>query len=203
MKQIIYIHWWNVFPDEDTLIKVLKSWTYDPQREKRKKRGNRIAESLKSEYEFFRPPMPNELNASYKVWKLRFEKVQSIINNEDLILIWHSLGWMFLIKYIWENWFPKKIKQLHLVSAVFDESDMDDDEKYSWDFSYSPDIIPNLQKYCDQIFIYHSTDDDIVPYSHGQKIKSYLPNAEFITLHDRWHFNQETFPEILENILNS
>lgn len=131
MKQIIYIHWWNVFPDEDTLIKVLESWTYDPQREKRKKRGNRIAEYLKSDYDFFRPPMPNELNASYKVWKLRFEKVQNIVNNEDLILIWHSLGWMFLIKYIWENWFPKKIKQLHLVSAVFDESDMDEDEKYS------------------------------------------------------------------------
>lgn len=203
MKQIIYIHWWNVFPDEDTLIKVLESWTYDPQREKRKKRGNRIAEYLKSDYDFFRPPMPNELNASYKVWKLRFEKVQNIVNNEDLILIWHSLGWMFLIKYIWENWFPKKVKQLHLVSAVFDESDMDEDEKYSWDFAYNSDIIVNLQKYCDQIFIYHSTDDDIVPYSHAQKIKSYLPNAKLITLHDRWHFNQETFPEILENILNS
>lgn len=42
---------------------------------------------------------------------------------------------MFLIKYLGENIFPlpggKKIKQLHLISPVFDESGMDDDEKYS------------------------------------------------------------------------
>lgn len=145
--------------------------------------------------------MPNKYNANYKARKIWFEKIFPYFKNEDLQIIWHSLWGMFLIKYIWKNWFPKKIKKLHLVSPVFDESDMDEDEKYSWDFAYSADIIPNLEKYCDQIFLYHSTDDDIVPYSHSEKIKSYLPNAKLMTLTDRWHFfNEETFPEILENI---
>lgn len=78
---------------------------------------------------------------------------------------------------------------------------MDDDEKYSWDFAYSPEIIPHIQSQVDQIFLYHSTDDTIVPYSHTEKIKAYLPDAKLITLTDRGHFfGQVEFPELLENI---
>jgi len=49
--------------------------------------------------------------------------------------------------------------------------------------------------------LYHSTDDDVVPYVHAEKIKSYLPKAKLITLTDRGHINQPEFPEILENIM--
>lgn len=78
---------------------------------------------------------------------------------------------------------------------------MDEDEKYSGDFAYSPEIIPNIQTQVDQIFLYHSTDDDIVPYAHTEKIKAYLPAAKLITFTDRGHFFGElTFPELLENI---
>jgi len=202
MKQLIYIHGWTVFPDNDRFCKVLESRDYDPRKEYKKTRKDRLAEKLKLDYEFFKPEMPNKFNANYKTRKIWFEKIFEYFNKEYLILIWHSLWWMFLIKYIWENWFPKKVKQLHLVSAVFDESDMDEDEKYSWDFAYRPDIIKNLEKHCEEIFIYHSKDDDIVPCSHAEKIKSYLPDAKLITLTDRWHFfNESKFPEILKNIL--
>lgn len=158
-------------------------------------------EKLESKYEFFKPEMPNKYNANYKAWKIWFEKTLPYLNNEDLVLIWHSQWWMFLIKYIWENWFPKKIAQLHLVSSIFDESDMDEDIKYSWDFLYNPDIINNIENYADKIFLYHSTDDNIVPYSHAEKIKSYLTNAKLITLTDRCHITQAEFPELLANIL--
>lgn len=146
--------------------------------------------------------MPNKNMASYKAWKIWFEKIFPYLNDEDLVLVWHSLWAMFLIKYLWENTFPKKIKQLHLVSSVFDESDMDDDEKYSWDFAYDPQIIHHIENQVEEIFLYHSTDDDIVPYAHTQKIKAYLPKAKVITLTDRGHFfGQLEFPELLENII--
>jgi hypothetical protein len=109
---------------------------------------------------------------------------------------------MFLIKYLWENTFPKKIKQLHLISSVFDESDMSEEEKYSWDFAYDPEIIRNIQAQVEEIFLYHSTDDDIVPYAHTEKIKAYLPKAKLITLTDKGHlFGVSEFPELLENII--
>ncbi len=203
MKQIIFIHGWNRFPNNEALCKELENREYSPFEEK-KKRKERLTDELKWKYEIFKPEMPNKFNASYMVRKLRFEKVLVFINNEELVLIWHSLWWQFLLKYIWENWFPKKIKQLHLVSTVVDASDRTPEKQYQWDFEFDLNIIPNLEKHCDQIFIYHSTDDKEVPYSHAEKIKSYLPNAKLITLTDRWHlYNKETFPEILENILIS
>jgi hypothetical protein len=46
-----------------------------------------LSAELKSEYQFFKPEMPNKFNASYMVWKVWFEKVLSYLNNEDLVLI--------------------------------------------------------------------------------------------------------------------
>lgn len=198
MKQLIYIHGGMCFPDTETMCKVLSTRDYNPLEEKQWKDW---FEDIKWTYQIIRPEMPNKNMASYKMWKIWFEKIFPYLNDEDLILVGHSLGAMFLIKYLWENTFPKKIHQLHLISSVFDESDMDEDEKYSGDFAYSPEIIPNIKTQVDQIFLYHSTDDDIVPYSHTEKIKAYVPDAKLITLTDRGHFFGElTFPELLANI---
>lgn len=188
------------FPDNETFCKVLETRDYNPFEDK-KRRKNRLAQEVKWTHQFTKLDMPNKDMASYKARKIWFEKIFPYLNNEELILIGHSLGWMFLIKYLWENNFPKRIQQLHLVAAVFDESDMEEDEKYAGDFAYSPDIIKNIEHQAEEIFIYHSTDDDIVPYAHAEKIKSYLPTAKLISFNDRGHFNQAEFPELLENIL--
>lgn len=89
-----------------------------------------------------------------------------------------------------------------MVSSVFDESDMSEEEKYLADFVYSPEIISNLERQAEEIFLYHSTDDIVVPYSHVEKIKACLPKAKLITFTDRGHINQPEFPELLENILH-
>ena len=104
------------------------------------------------------------------------------------------------MKYLGENTFPKKIKQLHLVAAVVDGSDRPANKQYLWDFAFEANTIANIENKTENIFIYHSTDDPVVPYSHAQKIKSYLPNAKLITFTDRGHFSQPEFPELLENI---
>ena len=199
MKQLIYIHGWMCQPDNDAFCKAIETWDYDPFEDKSNRKD--WFEKLKSSYQIIRPSMPNKNMATYKAWKIWFEKILPYLNDEDLIMVGHSLWAMFLIKYLWENNFPKRIKQLHLLSSVFDESDMDDDEKYSWDFAYDPKVIPHIENQVEEIFLYHSTDDDIVPYAHTQKIKAYLPKAKVITFTDRGHFFGEVeFPELLENI---
>ncbi len=86
---------------------------------------------------------------------------------------------------------------------MVDASDRAPEKQCQWDFEFDLNTIPNIEKYCDKIFIYHSIDDPVVPYSHAQKIKSYLENAKLITFNNRWHFyKEETFPELLENIRN-
>ena len=201
MKQLIVIGGWSVFPDNDTFCEALKMWEYNPFEDK-EGRKDWIAQKLIWTYQIIRPEMPIKQMASYKVWKIWFEKTFPYLNEEELVLVGNSLGAMFLIKYLWENPFPKKIQQLHLIAGVFDESDMSDEEKYAGDFAYSPEIISNLTSKVEQIYMYHSIDDPSVPYSHAQKIKSYLPKATLLTFTDRGHFNQPEFPELLANILH-
>ncbi len=200
MKQLIFIHWWTCFSDNDAFCKALETRDYNPF-EKKKRRSDWLKEELTSDYQIIKPDMPNKQMASYKAWKIWFEKIFSYLNDEDLVIVGHSLWWMFLIKYLWENTFPKKIKQLHLISSVFDKSNLPKEEKYLWAFAYDPKIISNLEDKADTISLYHSTDDEVVPYSHVEKIKAYLPEAKLITFTDRGHINQPEFPELLENIL--
>jgi len=46
----------------------------------------------------------------------------------------------------------------------------------------------------------HSKDDPVVPFTQLKKYQQALPNAETVVFENREHFNQETFPEIIELI---
>ena len=199
MKQFIYIGGWNRFPDIESLCKDLEKRDYNPFEEK-KRRSDWLKVQLVWDYQMIKPDMPNRDMASYRVWKIWFEKIFPYLNEEDLVLIGHSLWWNFLMKYLGENTFPKKIKQLHLVAAVVDGSDRPANKQYLWDFAFEANTIANIENKAENIFIYHSTDDPVVPYSHSQKIKAYLPNAKLMTFTDRGHFSLPEFPELLENI---
>lgn len=69
------------------------------------------------------------------------------------------------MKYLTENNFPKKIKQLHLVSALIDDQDLPPEESYLGDFEFNTTKIPEIQNICEKIFLYHSKDDTCVPFS--------------------------------------
>ena len=200
MKQIIYIHWGSRYPDNDAFCEDMKTWDYTPFEEK-KRWKHWLKIQTENRYEFFHPEMPNKFLASYRAWKIWFEKVFPYLNDEGVILIWHSLWWNFLLKYLIENWFPKKVLQLHLVAAVIDGRDRPEHKQYLGDFKFDVDNIWILADVAEKIFIYHSTDDHVVPYSHALAIKSYLPEAELLTFADRGHLNISEFPELLENIV--
>ena len=54
----------------------------------------------------------------------------------------------------------------------------------------------------DKVFLYHSKDDDIVPFNNLEKYKKELPDAKVEIFEDRGHFVVEEFPEIIINIRN-
>jgi predicted alpha/beta hydrolase family esterase len=65
--------------------------------------------------------MPCRENASYPAWKIWFEKIFPYLNEENIIIVAHSLGGIFISKYLSENAFPKHLAQLHLVAPVLDD----------------------------------------------------------------------------------
>lgn len=161
----------------------------------RKEWKNTMDVKLGEGFEVFLPNMPNTVNARYFEWKIWFERVLELLG-DDLIFIGHSLGGIFLAKYLSENIIDKKTKAVILVAPPFDGAN---DIESLVDFNL-PDSLSNLSKQCENIYLIQSKDDPLVPFEQVEKYKKALPSAKIMAFEDRGHFSQETFPEIVELI---
>jgi hypothetical protein len=164
-------------------IKIRKTWK------------NTMDIKLGKNFEVFLPDMPNRNNARYFEWKIWFERVMKLLN-KDLTLIGHSLGGIFLAKYFSENKTDKKIKALMLVSAPFNDANIDE----SLNDFILPRTLSFIEKQCKKIYLIQSKDDHIVPFEQMNKYKKELPSAKTLIFENRDHFSQETFPEIIKLI---
>ena len=195
---MLFIGWWNCYSTREDFTEELKKWDYDPF-EVKKKWKNSLWKELWESYQVAILDMPNKNIALYKEWKIQFEKTFPYLI-WDQIIIAHSLWTIFILKYLTENWFPKKIKQLHLVSALIDDKDMPPEESYLGDFVFDIYKIPGIQNICEKVFLYHSKDDFCVPFSQWERLHEFLPNAKFEVFEDRWHMNMKDFPELIQNV---
>ena len=198
MQQILFIWLWNAYHSREDFVKELKKWDYNPF-EVKKKWKNTLSKELWENYQVALLDMPNKNIALYKEWKIQFEKTFEYLNG-DQIIIAHSLWTTFILKYLTENSFPQTIKQLHLVSASIDEEGMPAEESYFWDFTFDIQRIPEIEKICNKIFLYHSKDDFCVPFSQWERLYEFLPNSKFEIFEYRGHMNMEKFPELIQNI---
>lgn len=195
-KQIIVIHGGDTFETYEEYIAFLKDFSIDSlDYFTRKTWKETLSEKIGSQFEVIVPKMPNKTNAKYSEWKIWFEKLVPLLNSE-IVLVGHSLGGIFLAKYLSENILPRKIKGAFLVAAPYDDKDAD----YSLaDFNLSDDL-GKLQSQSGKLFIFHSKDDPVVPFADFEKYKSALPDAHTVIFENRGHFNQEEFPELVDMI---
>ncbi len=198
MKQIICIHWGECFNQEE-LYTYLETTSFDPNQIK-KRRRNRLQIQCRDSHEVIIPNMPNKYSSDYIARKIRFERHFGYLNDEGIVLVGHSLWASFLTKRLSENTFPKQITQLHLVWTMLHHNWIP--WKWLQQFVSNLEKISNIQSQVNQIYIYHSEDDTIVPYKNAEDLAKILPNAIFVKFKNRWHLKQETFPELLENINN-
>ncbi len=153
-----------------------------------------LQQKLGSAFEVYCPAMPNKQNAKYAEWKIWFEKFVPFME-PNVILIGHSLGAIFLAKYLSENIFPVTIRATLLVGAPFNTPT----NHPLADFNLGA-VLSLLSKQAGDVFLYHSKDDQIVPYSNFQDYQQALPNTHLFSFEDRGHFRDEKFPEIIESI---
>ena len=194
-RQIIVIHGGDTFNTQGEYLSFLKNFEINFERLKQKSWKETLAENLGPDYEVVQPKMPNSINARYSEWTIWFEKMIPFFDKE-IILVGHSLGGIFIAKYLSENQFPKKILSTFLISAPYDDKDSGESLV---DFELKNDL-GNLQKQGGNIILYHSEDDRIVPFADLEKYRKLLPNAEVKIFKNRGHFQQEEFPELIEDI---
>lgn len=188
-KQIIIIHGGDAFKSYKEYISFLKNSKIDLKRMSAKRDWkSTIDKLLGKKFEVILPMMPNAINAKYSEWAIWFKRLIPHFNKE-VILIGHSLGGLFLVKYLSENNFPKKIRATFLIAAP-----------YSYASFAKPKNFKKLEKQGGKIFLFHSKNDPVVPFADFKKYKKELTNATARMFKNKSHFNQEKFPELVKDI---
>lgn len=197
MHQVFIIPGGDSFVTREKYLSFLKEFTVDnidTFSDDKKGWKDTLIASLGTSYEGFRMRMPNRDNASYEEWSVWFEKLIPFLKDE-VIFVGHSLGGAFLAKYLSQHTLPVTCNGLFLVSAPFN-TDTDD---ALGSFVVTPPL-DTLSRQCNHIFLYHSTDDPIVPFDELKKYQKELPAATARIFENRNHFLQEIFPELMEDI---
>jgi len=140
---------------------------------------------------------PEDWVPDYNKWKEVFEKNK--IDN-DSILVGHSAGTAFLLRWLAEN--KRKVNKVILIAPsiikygkYFKESDLKN-------FNYGA----SLKKYFNEITVFYSDNDDEDIIKSAEQINSKL-GGELINLKGRGHFTLDDmgtkkFPELLERIVS-
>lgn len=199
-QQIIHIHGGEAFSSYELYLERLRTMEIeDPLglAAPRKSWSKSMGETLGDAFEVYRPSMPSHNNAKYEEWKLWFERYFEFLR-DGVIIIGHSQGGEFLYRYLSENTMPVVVKRLITVGASAYKDDFGGED--GGDFHFKPDLVKDISKIIKDIHIFHSKDDDIVPFSHAEKLHELLPTAKLHIFEDRGHFLQETFPELISLI---
>lgn len=196
MKQILIIHGGESYSSYDVYLRHLKSVEIDYERLKPQQKWKPwIAEQL-PDVDVLLPTFPNGSNAVYDEWQIYFKKIIPFLG-DDTQLVGHSLGAMFLAKYLHTYTLPKKVRQLILIAGVYDDDFTGDNG------SFMPMSATGLERSADKIHLFHSEDDPVVPYAELAKFQRDLPNAITHSFETRGHFLEPTFPELLEILKQS
>lgn len=194
-RQVIFIHGGDPHDSYRQYLTHLKSFSVDLTRLNKKSWRKWLQSGLGTKYEVILLSMPNPNNAKYLEWEIWFKKFLPLINKE-IILAGHSLGGVFLAKYLSENKFSKKILGLFLVAPPFKGNDKSDPMA---DFIL-PKNMSRLAKYADKVHLYHSIDDKIVTSKDFNRYLKVLPQAKVRIFKNRGHFLGDKFPELVKDI---
>ena len=142
------------------------------------------------------PEMPEPYDPDYKKWSEVFEKFEL---DKETILIGHSCGGGFLVRWISEN----KIK----VGIVFLIAPWIDPNNNRAPKMFGEMRIEDISSYIDTIQLFISLDDDKEELDTADIIKSHITGLKIVEFTDKGHFTSgdmktNEFPELLEAILN-
>jgi len=194
MRQILFIHGGDTFDSHEEFMAALSTYSVDPYAKMRKWRMT-LQDELQGTYAVLLPEMPNKQNASYDAWKLWFEKYLPHLHAGD-VLVGHSLGAAFLIRYLSEERLPISVSGVYLIATPF----FCEDSPAGGDFRFNTRSLQQVLGNTKNLVFYHSEDDQVVPFSDLRHFLEHFPQARTMIFKDRGHFVQESFPELLEDL---
>ena len=188
MKQILFLHGGESFSSYDSYLEWLKAKELDYDRLKYAPRWREWIAEQATDCDVLTPNMPNSFNAVYAEWVIYFEKILPMLTG-DVTIVGHSLGGMFLAKYFHTHKLDKKVHRIVLVAVRYGGDE---------DGSFVVTSAKGVERSAEEIHLFHSEDDPLVPYADMAKFKKDIPSAIIHSFKTRGHFIDSTFPEMLE-----
>lgn len=136
------------------------------------------------------PEVPNGWIADYPNWKKEFELYEI---TTDTILIGHSCGAGFIVRWLSENR-NHKVNKIILIAPWLDL-----ERTATTDF-FNFEIDKELSKRCREIIIVNSDNDAERFQKSVAKLRRSIPQIKYVGLKNRGHFyddSQKTIPEVL------
>ena len=134
-------------------------------------------------------------NAAYDVWKDEMATELGTFGDPNIVVA-HSLGGAAMLKYLAQERRDLLLAGLFLIGTPFTCGNGD----WGDDFAVPVDFASSLPK-IGAIVLYHSEDDEWVPYSHLARWADKLPGSKSRRFTDRGHaFSAKAFPELIDDI---
>lgn len=142
------------------------------------------------------PEMPHAYLPDYPIWKREFERFDL---TPDTILVGHSCGGGFLVRFLSENK-NVKVGKVVLVAPWLDPNrDLNND---FFDFEINPELVSQTRG----ITIFNSSDDDDDIQISVSELRDKIKDIKYVEFKNYGHFISDVlakkgFPELLEETL--
>ena len=153
-----------------------------------------LRDELGSSYDVHSPKMPNEDSPEYAVWKDRIKKDLAAMDGE-VILVGHSLGASVLLKFLSEEEVERPIAGMFLIAPPYWGAEDWEVEEYALQKDFASKLPEGLP-----VFLYHSRDDEVVPFAHFAMYAEKLPRATAREFGDRGHQFDDDLSEVARDI---
>jgi uncharacterized protein len=154
-----------------------------------------LQKELGSAYDVRYPRMPLEEDAGYLDWKAQI--AIELANLEDeVILVGHSVGGSILLRFLSEEQVAISIIGLFLIAMPY----FGGDEGWNYEEFTLPQDFPEKLSRIPRIFLYHSRDDEVVPFKHLAVYAAKLPQAIVREFDGRGHQFRNDMAEIASDI---
>lgn len=141
------------------------------------------------------PDMPGFYEPNYEAWKEMLERFDL---DDETILVGHSCGGGFLVRYLSEN--DVQVDRVVLVAPW-----LDPDKEIDKNF-FNFEIDENLVQKASKFIVMYSRDDDDTILRTVNTLRSKVNNIEFQEFEDKGHFvlkslKSDQIPELLDNLV--